>query len=470
MSENKFENQVQHLMDELKLTPSEEVWPAVKKRISEKRKRRFILFFLPIIAGLILGAVYYYQNTRTSNITENKIIHTPVLTPDPVKENDTIHHAGSPDSEKLNKDQFPVANLLQEEKNHDQKTSQQIFNTPLINDGNKSAEFNSVMKIVDTNMNVAEVITDSQFSGSNNNRVSDKVDDRIIHQEVINNNIEATVSIDTIDAENFTDSLPLKLSFKEEEKAKDTLEIKRDSILIVANEKKSGKWNFGFHFAAGLSKTGNRIIPVNEAMDYNSSPGQGSPILISLPKQSRAGFSFETGFVLQKQLTPRSSILTGLQYCYSSDRLLAGRRYDSTLRLQNSFSSAVNNYYRGNDQWYTNRYHFLELPIHFQYQLNKNSKVPVQWQGGLIFSQLVSTNGLVYDPALSGIYFHDKKLFNRSSLSISSGLSVQVNSKQKIKWSIGPQIKAGVTSLRKSSNDQNQYLLSGGLRVNLFLD
>ena len=71
MSENKFENQVQHLMDELKFTPSEQVWPAIKNRIRQKRRRRLFFFLVPVMAGLIFTGYYFLTKTNNSPVSQN---------------------------------------------------------------------------------------------------------------------------------------------------------------------------------------------------------------------------------------------------------------------------------------------------------------------------------------------------------------------------------------------------------------
>src|SRR5690606_24234554 len=149
---------------------------------------------------------------------------------------------------------------------------------------------------------------------------------------------------------------------------------------------------------------------------------------------------------------------------------LAGTQYGTSNQLQFASSTLERRYYTGNDDWYTNHYHFIELPVQYGYLLNKKSNLPVRLHVGLILSQLISTNGIIYDPALSGVYFQDKKQFNHTGLSLSSGLSFAFNQNKKLKWSAGPQIRAGLNNLRKSSYDHNQYLLSGGIQFKLFID
>jgi len=54
MSANRFENQVQQKMDELRLQPTAQVWEEVERRIREKKRRRIIVFWF-LFAGLLLS-------------------------------------------------------------------------------------------------------------------------------------------------------------------------------------------------------------------------------------------------------------------------------------------------------------------------------------------------------------------------------------------------------------------------------
>jgi len=48
MPENDFEKQVQQLFSDMKLKPSDAVWPKVRERIKEKKRRR-VLVWLPLL-------------------------------------------------------------------------------------------------------------------------------------------------------------------------------------------------------------------------------------------------------------------------------------------------------------------------------------------------------------------------------------------------------------------------------------
>ena len=471
MSENKFENQVQHLMDELKFTPSEEVWPAIKNRIRQKRRRRLFFFLVPVMAGLIFTGYYFLTKTNNSPVSQNatdapaqKIEHTK-------PGNDNLP-ANNLHNKNLNAIQPNTPGLIPSYNDTEQPKTK--ANNELVKRDHVTSQYPVLKQKQEEELKTAVNIIDPIIQ----NKQDDPVEEKKITALVTENETDEN-NIQNSPAEILQDSIINISDQKLNEKVTDSVMQLKDTAKVVQILKdQHSKWVWGIHVAVGVSKSGSKTLPgfAPVAMDYSSSPTTGGPLFASPSKSSQTSTAMEAGFILKRQLTQRSSITTGLQYFYASDRIMAGSRYDSTIQIQNrnsnslAFSNTVNSYYRGNDHWYNNHYHFIELPLNYQYLLNKKSKMPVQLQAGLIFSQLISTNGLVYDRTLAGIYYEDKQQFNKSMLSLSSGINVQVNHKQKIKWSIGPQVRAGVTSMRKATYDQNKFLFSAGLRVNLFID
>ncbi len=474
MSENKFENQVQHLMDELKFTPSEEVWPAIKNRIREKRRRRIFFFLIPLMAGLLVTGYYFLTKTNTLPVSQKEIVKSPVEKLQNSALSNENHITGNtPDLknsitiQRGDQTSLPVDNDIEQTKikaNHDLVKINAVPNSFPIAKQNPVEEMKTPMGILD--------------SGQIQSKTGHHTNEKILVESAVDQKTQLNINQNS-DADNLLDSVLLNPDMKQNEIIPDSIaSIKDTSKVVLIEKEKRPKWVWGIHVAVGASKPGSKTVPgfAPVAMDYNSSPNAGGPLFASPSKSSQTGTAIEAGLILKKQLTLRSSIATGLQYFYASDRILAGSRYDSTIRVQNSnsgsgsFNNTVRSYYRGNDQWYKNHYHYIELPLQYHYLLNKKSKIPVQLQAGLIFSQLLSTNGLVYDRALAGIYYEEKGQFNQSMLSLSSGINIQFNQKQKLKWSIGPQVRAGITSMRKAAYDQNKYLFSAGLRVHLFID
>lgn len=473
MSENKFENQVQHLMDELKFTPSEEVWPAIKNRIREKRRRRFFLFLIPVIAGFLYTGYYFFTKTNSLPVSKNEVVYAPaekLEISEPGKEHISGNTPDIKNSKTIQTDEPTLSSIGNNIEPPKIKSNNEIVNIdPDANQipyakQNQPEEFKTSIGAIDT------LLTQT--------KPDQHTDEKLLNESSVNENLQSNIIQSSI-TENFQDSASADSVNILNETIADTIAHNKDTARIVLIEKdQHSKWIWGLHVAVGASRSGSKTLPGigSSVMDYNTAPNAGGPLFASPAKSSNTGAAFEAGFVLKKQLTPRSNIVTGLQYHYASDRIMAGSRYDSTIRLQNSssgsgsFDNTINNYYRGNDQWYNNQYHFIELPVQYQFLLIKKSKLPVQIQAGLIFSQLISTNGLVYDRALAGIYYEDKDQFNQSMLSLSSGINFQFNQKQKLKWSVGPQLRTSITSMRKATYDQNKYLFSAGLRINLFID
>ena len=472
MSENKFENQVQHLMDELKFTPSEQVWPAIKNRIREKRRRRIFFFLVPVMAGLLITGYYFLSKTNSLPGSQKVAADLPVKKTEILQdvENKPVHIPNAKNSKTTkpeNVDKTPDDNDVEQTKI--KASNVLVKNDPLQN------------QFPTTIQNPAEDLKTptGTINSISNNKPVDYYKEEILTDSVNDQKINESNINQTLDAKIFQDSVSFNPDKKQNEIISDSIPPIKDTAKVVLVEKEqSSKWIWGIHAAVGVSKSGSKTLPgfTPALMDYNSSPNAGGPIFASPSKSSKTGPAFTAGFILKRQLTQRSSIATGLQYFYASDRILAGSRYDSTIQVQNrntnslAFSNTVNSYYRGNDHWYNNQYHFIELPLQYHYLLNKKSKMPVQLQAGVIFSQLIGTNGLVYDRTLAGIYYEDNKQFNKSMLSLSSGINIQLNHKQKLKWSIGPQVRAGITNMRKATYDQNKYLFSAGLHANLFID
>src|SRR5450755_210622 len=73
MHEDKFENEVQKIMDQLSFDPADTVWSNVAKGIGKDKKRRGPLFWIFLIAGpIIIGGGYFF-------ITNNRLEKASVI-------------------------------------------------------------------------------------------------------------------------------------------------------------------------------------------------------------------------------------------------------------------------------------------------------------------------------------------------------------------------------------------------------
>jgi hypothetical protein len=204
----------------------------------------------------------------------------------------------------------------------------------------------------------------------------------------------------------------------------------------------------------------------------NGPPNVNAPApIVYKPSAIEKGFSFSVGAFLEKKISKRFSVSTGLHYKYFSNSIQVGNRFDSSIAFQNFGSSNVNQFYRSSAttmRKYTNRYHFLDLPLMLNIQLNRSNRIPVLWNGGLSLSYLVSSNALHFD-SRTGVYYKDNSLFNRLQANVSTGFSVGIFNKSKVPVHVGPQVQYGLTNLLQNQVSDNRHLLYFGLNTRFYL-
>lgn len=256
---------------------------------------------------------------------------------------------------------------------------------------------------------------------------------------------------------------------------------------IAAKKNKKSHWKWGLMASAGISNlndgnffdgiingiSGEKALVADvspNAVSNNSGNPPPTPITYK-PSAIEKGFSFSAGVFVQKNLSKRISLSTGLQYSYFSTHIRVGNRIDSFAMVQNAFGSLnVSQYYRPTPTTteYTNRFHFIELPLSGHLQLNRSTSVPVFVNAGLSLSYLVSTNALHFD-SQTGLYYKDNSLFNKLQSNLSAGFSIALWNKSKVPVHIGPQLQYGITNLMKQEVSAGKHFFYLGLNTKFFL-
>ncbi|HKO80072.1 MAG TPA: outer membrane beta-barrel protein, partial [Chitinophagaceae bacterium] len=263
---------------------------------------------------------------------------------------------------------------------------------------------------------------------------------------------------------------------KADSSAKEEITASKEAPVATAKKKRVPEINWGIELSYGISANQEDAFSFFDGgqksldMVYNSPQySTGSPVASTTfysPSSIKAGAAFRAGLVGEMKISRKSSISSGLRYAYYSNSIKVGTYKDTAVSFTNSFSQDVNArgpIYRGvRQKEYTNRFHFIQLPLQYQWQLNKGVKMPILWNIGATAGYLISTNGLVYDTAASGIYYHDKKAFNKFNWSLNSGFSFRFGNKSKLQWSLGPELSLSMNKLTKADT-KKQYLLYGGL-------
>ena len=248
-----------------------------------------------------------------------------------------------------------------------------------------------------------------------------------------------------------TDSFLIQLeSEKTIEKliAKNTSPEKKD-----AAKKPEKHWHFGVTISAGSSFIGSNILERNSpSMDLSSGfpqPGNsngGGSSYYYFPSPIKNSTAFMAGILATKNLSEKTKISVGISYKYYSFTNMVGKKIDSALTPSQYFS--LNNLYSSTNSshLYRNNFHYLEVPVSINIQINRNKKLPLFWNAGIDFSELISSNALQFK-SNPGVYFNDNSIFNKTQFGLHTGLSLTLFSRQKMPFTFGPYLYYSATSL-----------------------
>jgi hypothetical protein len=501
MQENKFENRVQRQMEEFRIRPSGAVWEKVEEELRRKKKRR-VVFYIFLLAGLsLLGySGYFLFNKATPNLVHqntslpvnNNTIKNAEATPGAGKSTATaqqdkkINQLPLDDERIASKKEISSTEIkeivLDEHKTNDDKK--------LINKRKQGAAADkSSVKLLPGEK------TNGNLSNDNATIITNPVQNRdklsLQNEPVISPIRKADLSQPDIAGNLLMQDKQLPLPGKDSLVKKDSIAddlagSKEEKTPVIAKVKKQRpKINWGIELAAGVSSNrenafsfggGQKSLAAADmlaAPPLNTTGGGLAPAIIHIPSSIRSSPAFRAGLVAEMKVSKKSTVSSGLRYAYFSNTIKVGAYKDTVVAFSNAYSQAVrvDAIYRGyHQEEYTNRFHFIQLPLQYHLQLNKGVKLPITWNIGGSAGYLISTNGLVYDTTANGIYYHDDAAFNKFHWSLNTGFSFRFGSKNKIQWSIGPELSLGMNKLTKDDYTRKQYLLYGGLTGRIIFD
>ena len=477
MPENDFEKKVSSELQDLRFKPSENVWLRVEERIKKKKKRRiFVIIFL--LAGLsLLG---YWQRSNLFGESENDIAKTEKQkeensrSAEDTNSNSTIKQdtETTKEIETQNTTGNAVNEKLKGARSFDNKkdiaVSKKEINRPKKNKDENKVEPDTEKTKIGDEPEVSIAIT-SADSKKTNTFVDDGKTTEIKQSEIkpLENEID-TSKVQIIEQE--------KIAAEKKDTLLKVDETKTPSAPIVKKNSSEKKWKWGIQVTPGISSLSDNGLsfPQNgsDRLYFSSnSVGSGSAAPQARQKRSdvKAGFAFQAGAFAQRQLSSRTSLSLGLQYGYYSNVLRIGNRRDSLLSVLDFSGGQI--YNAGGDTIkYTNQYHFIELPLRFQWQLNKNKTKPFIWSAGFTIGQLLSTNAIMYDTAFNGIYYQNKKLLNKTQFSISTGFSWTIANDKKVQWNLGPVANIHLNKLVDNPFENKGYLFFVGLRTGILFN
>jgi hypothetical protein len=537
MQENNFEKRVQEQMEELRFRPSPAVWQKVEEEIRKRKKRR-VVFFLSLLAGLcLLGYTGYF-------------LFKPITTPSGkqataahVSKSSSDHHneiAGT--ANQLQQEQEPAETSSGNHITQDQiagTPQQDIQPTPATSGNDKTdTKANTIAKIDPKiyeqvqSKNVPDQIKQAQTSStkepelenatatSNNmpgkksvvidanlvkptqdteSETSRELSEKLtltpgnqslkpVTPDPAMNAISSEVTAD-VDSTSKTDiaAIPVvdssALSLDSAATKNDLAISAEQTTSPSATKTKTSRIELGLELSYGFSGDSKHGFPnvgtqkalmdqLNNAPPANFGTPATSAIYYLPPATVKSGTAFRAGVIASMRLSKRSKVSSGLRYAYFSHQLTTGGYKDTAVSFSNSYLQNVNQnaIYRGYEQKsFVNRFHFIQVPLQYELQLNKGRKVPIAWNLGVSAGYLFSTNALVYDSAAHGRYYPNKKAFNKMQWGLNTGFSFRFGIRNKIQWSVGPELSMGLNKLMKDGYTPTQYLFYGGITGRIFL-
>lgn len=503
MPENDFEKQVQQLFDDMRLKPSDAVWPKVSNRIRKGKSRRRAFVWLPL-ALLLMGAGGYWLLENNDSV---KSLH-PVTKTIP----------GSPDhneniSSKNNRS-------IPENAGNVSKADQQKINIAvppsagnaarggdLNNDGSGSGSHasNGQRNSVKPPVNIQALDNTKQQVRP---AVQLPMPDNAGNSSIVAGNGEKEMIYanrpEPFDAGNKNLALapPVAVQQLVGTRAQLLPDIETEKVLrgiapngIPENTStpvklaKKKVWEWGITGGAGVSWVGDGLSELlgngnADKSSVNALPnapnmtnnigfltGQNSMVAALPPPASpvRNGLAWQAGGFVKWKITSRLAVTGGLQYSYYSTKRAVGNdinNYRLALsNTQNDANASYAGYYVGRGSiHYTNRYHLLEIPAGVQWQLNKAAGIPLLVNGGISLSWLANTTAVHYHEQ-TGSYYKDRTLFNKMQAGVYAGISAKLFANNPRPLYVGPVVQYSFTNLLKPSVNLDQHFMYTGLKA-----
>jgi hypothetical protein len=534
MPESEFDKQVQKELEGLRIRPSATVWENVEKELRQKKRRRVIIAFWLIAGIALLGSTTYFFTRKDDKILSGTAAPAGKPGTDATAGSATITgdqpavpHSAEAVSTPQDAAQDVPANTITDKNNLQSKDK-----TPQLQNGENNAAVvatSNTKTTAKSNLPAGTLKSTAQSptvsvgqraSGKKKNS-SRPIEGAIVKGKVKrpgqvpaekdpvvsstdNRAVDATDTPVTTAPATVTPGNAVESNIAAVTPAVDSTSVKADGALTankedstespakITQKKADKKLKWSLDLAIGGSGPVSRPFAVGDNhadMAYDNvqyTPVQGGGLwqpvtpplngfapVYSPRSDIKPGLSYRAGVLFEIPLSERVSFSSGLQYQYLSNNIRIGSYVNSRLIFNNFASQQVqaNGVYQGTQmKTFTNRYHYVQIPMVFNWQLNnKSSKMPVILNTGLSAGYLVATNALTYDTLQGGTYYHDNNAFKRFQFSFTTGVSFRFGNKRAMQWSIGPEASMGLRKMVKTEYDTRQYPLYIGLQGRIYL-
>lgn len=509
MQENNFEKGVRQKLDELRLTPTEPVWQRIEAAIQKKKKRRLLLWLLPLVligSGVAVwqtGVWGFEKDAIAKQTTQLKAAsqqsqtfskpHSAIKTgSDSVSvsntsatqtSNSTETITVAPQKSIVETTRLPHAALLQTTSKSEprsinsettadvQKETVQHQHTKTAHEVLKNISAQKQINQSEPELKTSSAIPEMAQQEKNNTIGQSRSPSTSINpsQDRGNPEIEKEAAVRKNDSLQKTEpKLPIADSVQQAAPAPKKLTSKKIRWEIVSRIGASNAVA-GVTLPGGLkSDMANKRFCAN-CLTYNTAPGVYNLTQYSAPNLEPAtiskGLQFAVGVEAKKPMRNHLWLTAGLQYSLSSYRLSVGYALPNALSNgQSTYDYTLNNAFRNNGglNRFTNIIHTLDVPVGVKYRLFK--KLPLQAQHGFTLSQVLASRVLQYDGS-TNTYYQTSTALRKTSVQFFTALSYPVWRGDTFSLLAGPHIQYGLQPLFKDG--ASQHLLAGGVTISM---
>lgn len=497
MSDHQFEKNVQQKMDELRLSPSENVWHQVERKIRTQKRRKRGLLWIPLLAVLLTGIFFYYSGIHQSRVEESQISENKKSKP--VKQAES---SNAPAPEPVTEEKLSTMNADPLAKHppqvHPSKSTvndkdftrssikkEKVTTTEKKTSGVAEIRVQPDQIIIRNNLPEEKYIIDKDKQNhpdANLKPDKDKTTGLEERKELSSNETRKEKTPEKITPflanDAVADSLSNNNDVAKQIRGTELSEIlKVDSTLRVSPpiERIRRKWEIGVAVYGGVNKmtSGRFISEKSMLLDAGASSNFSMPVprnaVIQKPSAIYPGLAMYIRGFARTELRKRLHGSVGVGYGLYQTQIRVGQLVQSN---QPFFTSRglidVEGYYRAEpNEVYTNGFHFIEVPVEIEYLLNK-SKTPVLIRAGATYSRMIGSNALHYDGS-SRVYYNDNTVFNKNLAGVTGGLSVGVLQSSKYPLSVGPSFHYRVTNLIHQNIYDRKHLLAAGIDIKMLI-
>lgn len=498
MQENNFEKQVQQKIGELTIKPSAELWQKVAVNIAKGKKDRRMILYLSLLFLFISLVIFITGDQEAGSKTGQMISKNSKSIKSEIDHKINPHPKYAAPGNANNRDVEVTGNDRQVQKNDPQKIeklNQKIdspeqlkeitdvsdpasetpqYNTLVLKDAKRVSPQNNKRSSGKTTGKVTALIAGGL--------VGDLVNEKISSLKVVNTNREElTPVINEVAITAQLVDLVKKDSNDIKEQMIDSMATGANKKVVVLESniriKQNPTWKIGVNFSLGIAATqkgylgiigtgdgaGNKsYFDAAQITGANTGPSANTT---HAPSTIQQGLGLVLGLFVQKNISPKTSLLLGLNYSLYSSSMMIGNKVDSSFIYTANSSRQSNFYYSsGNSKRYKNYFHFLELPVELQFKLSKHNRLPVYLNTGFSIAQLISSNALQFE-SQTGAYYSDNSVWNKTQLNLSTNLLFALSLRAKNPFLIGPDINFSISKMANSGLFKDRHYSYFGLLV-----